>query len=151
MDARTAAKYGGRPPPEAILVTGQVGAVLLPISLFWLAFTTYRKVHWIVPIVASIPFGMGMMLTFTSTLGYLVTIYRPIAASALASNNFVRYLFAAGFPLFAPSMYNQLGTVGATALFAGLTTILAPLPFILHRIGARLRQNSRFSGKEGTH
>ena len=99
------------------------------VGLFWLAFTTYPHVHWIVPIIASIPFGTGMLFAFTSTFTYLVTAYRPIAASAMASNSALRSLFAAVFPLFAPAIYNRLGTVGATALLAGLTTLMAPLPW----------------------
>ena len=107
---------------------GQVGGVLIPISLFWLAFTTYRSVHWIVPIIASAPLGMGICYAFTSTFTYLVTAYRPIAASVLASNSFFRSCFACVFPLFTTAMYNTLGTVGATALLAGLATLFAPLP-----------------------
>ncbi|KAN0128298.1 hypothetical protein V8E53_013882 [Lactarius tabidus] len=34
---------------------GQVGVVLAAIGLFWLAFTTYRGVHWIVPILTTFP------------------------------------------------------------------------------------------------
>lgn len=136
---------------------GQVGGVLVPIGLFWLAFTTYASVPWIVPIIASIPyvtllsypflippsfffflqetnsprlrrFGAGMYFVFTSTFTYLVTAYRPIAASAMASNSALRSTFAAAFPLFAGAMYGRLGTVGATALLAGLTAVMAPLP-----------------------
>lgn len=62
---------------------------------------------------------------------YMIIAYRPIAASALASNSFMRSTFAAVFPLFAPAMYNRLGTVGATALLAGLTTLMLPLPYVL--------------------
>ena len=64
----------------------------------------------------------------TATFTYLVTAYRPIAASAMAANSALRSTFAAGFPLFALQMYHQLGTVGATALLAGLTAIMSPLP-----------------------
>jgi hypothetical protein len=46
----------------------------------------------------------------------------------MASNSFVRSCFAAGFPLFAGAMYKTLGTVGATALLAGLCAVMAPLP-----------------------
>lgn len=98
------------------------------LGLFWLAFTTYPQVHWIAPIIASVPFGSGIYFVFTSTFTYLVTAYRPIAASAMASNSALRSAFAAAFPLFAGAMYDRLGTVGATALLAGLTTIMAPLP-----------------------
>lgn len=143
--ARESAKYNGDPPPEMRLIMGQVGAILVPLGLFWLAFTTYPQVHWIAPVIASVPFGAGVYFVFTSTFTYLVTAYRPIAASAMASNSALRSAFAAAFPLFAGAMYNRLGTVGATALLAGLTTIMAPLPFVFYRIGARLRKNSRFA------
>ncbi|KAG9310763.1 major facilitator superfamily domain-containing protein [Chiua virens] len=143
--ARESLKHDGNPPPEVRLIMGQVGAVLVPVGLFWLAFTTYPQVHWIAPIIASVPFGAGIYFVFTSTFTYLVTAYRPIAASAMAANSALRSTFAAVFPLFASAMYDRLGTVGATALLAGLTTIMAPLPFIFYRIGARLRSKSKFA------
>lgn len=107
------------------------GAVLIPISLFWLAFTTYPRVHWAVPIVASIPFGTGTLFCFSCIFAYLVTAYRPIAASAMSANTFVRTSSAAAFPLFAEQMYHRLGTVGATALLAALTTLAAPIPCVI--------------------
>ncbi|KAJ7680960.1 major facilitator superfamily domain-containing protein [Mycena polygramma] len=145
LSARAAAKHGGKPPPETLLIMGQAGGVLVPLSLYWFAFTTYPHVHWIVPIIASIPFGAGIFFVFTATFTYLVTAYRPIAASAMAANSFLRSAFAAAFPLFAGAMYEKLGTVGATALLAGLTTLMAPLPFIFYRIGPQLRSRSRFA------
>ena len=118
----------GDPPPEFRLVMGQAGAVLVSVSLFWLAFTTYSHVHWIAPIIASVPFGTGTYFVFTSSFTYLVVAYRPIAASAMASNSVMRASFAAAFPLFATQMYHTLGTVGATLVLASVATIMAPLP-----------------------
>ncbi|KAI0344703.1 MFS transporter [Trametopsis cervina] len=138
-------KHNGRLPPEVRLIPGQFGAVLMPVGLFWLAFTTYPHVHWIVPILASVPFGMGILMSFAAIFTFTVTAYRPIAASAMAANTFVRTASAAAFPLFAGQMYDRLGTVGATALLAGLMTLFAPLPFIFYRIGARLRAKSKFT------
>lgn len=97
-------------------------------ALFWLAFTTYPHVNFIAPIIASIPFGAGVLFAFTSTFTYLVTAYRPIAASAMAGNASLRSILAASFPLFAGQMYGRLGTVGATCLLAGITTVMAPVP-----------------------
>ena len=114
--------------PESRLITGQVGGILIPVGLFGIAFTTYRSVHWIAPIIASIPFGMGFFYSFSSTFGYFATAYRPIAASVLASNGFVRSCFASSFPLFTSQMYDALGTVGATAFVGGLAALFAPLP-----------------------
>jgi hypothetical protein len=121
-------KKHGDPPPEFRLVMGKAGAVLVSVSLFWLAFTTYKDVHWIAPIIASVPFGTGTYFVFTSSFTYLVVAYRPIAASAMASNSAVRATFAAAFPLFAVQMYRTLGTVGATLLLASVATVLAPVP-----------------------
>ncbi|KAF9553357.1 MFS general substrate transporter [Agrocybe pediades] len=145
MYTRISAANKGTIPPESRLLMGEIGGVLTPLGLYWLAFTTYKSVHWIVPIIASVPFGTGTYFVFTSTFSYLVTAYRPIAASAMASNSALRSTFGAIFPLFAGAMYQRLGTVGATALLAGLMTLMAPLPFIFRRMGARLRAESRFA------
>lgn len=93
-----------------------------------MAFTTYPRAHWIGPIIGSGIFGAGMYYIYTGVFTYLVTAYRPIAASAMAANSALRSSFAAVFPLFAGQMYHRLGTVGATALLAGLTTLMSPLP-----------------------
>ncbi|KAF7322160.1 RNA polymerase II-associated protein [Mycena kentingensis (nom. inval.)] len=143
--ARIAAANGGKAPPEELLVMGMAGGVIVPIALYIFAFTTYPHVHWIAPEIASVPFGIGVFYSFTTTFTYLVVAYRPIAASAMAANSALRSTFAAAFPLFAKAMYDKLGTVGATALLAGLTTLIAPLPFIFYRIGAKLRAESRFA------
>ena len=128
FDRKITEKHDGRTPPETCLVMGMAGGVLAPIGLFWMAFTTYSAVPWILPIIASSLFGVAIYYIFTSTFTYLVTAYRPIAASALASNTAMRCAFAAVFPLFAVQTYERLSTAGATALLAGLMTLMAPLP-----------------------
>ncbi|EIW63416.1 MFS general substrate transporter [Trametes versicolor FP-101664 SS1] len=140
-----AEKHGGHPPPEVHLLIAQPGGIIAPIGLFVMAFTTYPRAHWIGPIIGSGIFGAGMYYIYTGVFTYLVTAYRPIAASAMAANSALRSSFAAVFPLFAGQMYHRLGTVGATALLAGLTTLMSPLPFIFYRTGGKLRANSRFA------
>lgn len=80
------------------LINGIIGGIMIPVGIFWLAFTTYRSVHWIVPILASTLFGGGILLVFTSSFTYLVVLYRPWAASVMAGNSFMRSCFAAGEP-----------------------------------------------------
>lgn len=41
-----------------------LGGPCYVISLFWLGWTSREDVHWIVPMLAGIPFGMGYMLIF---------------------------------------------------------------------------------------
>lgn len=57
---KAATKAGGLAPPEARLPPGMVGSVVLPIGLFWFAWTNYPSIHWIVSIIAGAPFGFGM-------------------------------------------------------------------------------------------
>lgn len=125
-------EHGREPPAEFRLLMGQVGGVLVPLALLWLALSTHSGVPWIVPVLASVPFGTGTYFIFTSSFTYIVVAYRPVAASAMACNTTMRTSFAAAFPLFAGQMYRALGTVGATLLLAGLTTATAPLPCVYH-------------------
>lgn len=41
-------------------------------------------------------------------------------------------------------MFNRLGTFGASALLAGLVTLLVPLPFVFYKYGGGIRERSKF-------
>ena len=56
---RLAEKRGGREEPEDQLPMVVVGAPLITGGLFWFGFTTGPEIHWIVPIMGSLVFGMG--------------------------------------------------------------------------------------------
>jgi len=86
--------------PEYRLPQVMVGSVFVPVGLFWFAFTTYSHIHWIVPIIGSGFFGMGVFFSFSGTWTFLVDAYPVYAASALAANSFARSTFGAIFPLF---------------------------------------------------
>jgi hypothetical protein len=93
---RLAASYpDGRAPPEAWLAPSLVGAVALPISLFWFAATNGNEMHWIVCLLAIAPFGMSEVLVFLSVNQYLIDAYGVYAASCLAANAIVRALTGA--------------------------------------------------------
>ncbi|SCO76952.1 related to multidrug resistant protein [Fusarium oxysporum] len=80
--------------PEFHLPSAITGAVLVPIGLFWFAWSIFPSVHWFVPIIGSAIFGMGLILLFTGIFTFLVDAYSKFAASALAANTFVRCIFA---------------------------------------------------------
>lgn len=71
---------GGQLAPEARLPLCCVGGVCLPVGLFWFAWTVQPSVHWIVPCLASIPFGAGMVLVFLSMMNYLIDAYLMVSA-----------------------------------------------------------------------
>lgn len=103
--ARLSEQYDGKAPPETRLPPSLIGSVLLPIGMFWFAWTNAPSVHWIVPIMAGAPFGFGMVLVFLSIMNYLIDSYVIYAASVLAANSVLRSLFGAIFPLFTTCMF----------------------------------------------
>lgn len=138
-------KGNGVAEPEFRLPVAMVGAVLLPIGMFWFAFTTYPSVHWIVPILGTVVFGIGISFIFTSVFTYTTHAYRPVAASAMAANSFCRSSWAASFPLFAKQMYDGMTPAGASAFLAGLNVLMIPVPFVFYKYGKKIRANSQFT------
>ncbi len=70
--ARVSAGRGGMAAPEARLPPALIGSVLLPIGLFWFAWTNGPELHWVVSIIGSAFFAAGLVLVFLSLMNYLV-------------------------------------------------------------------------------
>lgn len=105
--------------------------------------TCTPNIHWIVPIVAGIPFGAGNAAVFIYASNYLVHSYDIYAASALAGNAVLRSVMGATLPLAGPSMYRTLGPHWAGTLLGLLEVICIPIPFIFYRYGGKIRQKSK--------
>ncbi|MCJ1438100.1 MFS siderochrome iron transporter 1 [Xylographa pallens] len=132
-------------PPEARLPPGIIGCVLLPVGLFWFAWTNGPSVHWIVSIIATVPFGMGMVLVFLSIMNYLIDAYTIYAASVLAASSVLRSLFGTVFPLFTVQMYDNLGIHWASTIPAFLALMCVPFPFLFYKYGATIRKKCKYS------
>ncbi|KAI2639053.1 major facilitator superfamily transporter [Hypomontagnella submonticulosa] len=131
--------------PEHRLPSAVIGAVIVPIGLFLFAWTSYPTIHWIVPIIGSLLFGIGNILVFIGIWTFLVDAYPEYAASALAANSFVRCLFGAIFPLFGYQMYEKLGFQWASSLMAFLTLVMMPFPYLFFKYGKSIRSRSRYA------
>lgn len=57
-------KHHGSPPPEIRLIPAMIGSGLMPVGLFWFAWTARADIHFIVPCIAGVPFGAGLVLVF---------------------------------------------------------------------------------------
>lgn len=132
-------------PPEAKLLPGKVGAVALPVGLFWLAWTARSSVHWMAPTAAGVPFGFGLVLVFMTVLFYFSMSFPPASvASAFAANNLLRYILASVFPLFTVQMYERLHIDWATTLFAFIALAMVPVLFVFEKYGPKLRAKSKY-------
>lgn len=101
---------------------------------------------WIVPIIASALFGLGIYIIILGILNYVVDSYQTYSASALAGVIFIRNIVGGGFPMlveqsdssfrlgcadaygrFATYMYERLGLEWASSLLAFLSILLIPV------------------------
>ncbi|KIH92917.1 hypothetical protein SPBR_02514 [Sporothrix brasiliensis 5110] len=144
---KVAASPDGMAPPEARLPAGAIGSILLPIGLFWFAWTNAAPVHWVVPIVGSGFFAAGIVLVFLSLINYLIDSYVIFAASVLAASTVIRSLFGAAFPLFTTYMYKNLGVHWASSIPAFLALACVPFPFLFLRYGKAIRMRCKYAAE----
>ncbi|KAF8247065.1 MFS general substrate transporter [Wilcoxina mikolae CBS 423.85] len=138
-------RHNGSPPPEVRMIPAMIGSALMPLGLFWFAWTAKKEIHWIVPILAGAPFGAGLVLVFLSAVMYILEVYTPlVAASAFASLGLLRYVLAMAFPLFTVRMFNDLGIAWATSVFGFVALAMMPIPWVFQKWGPQIRSMSRF-------
>lgn len=159
----------GRPPPEARLIPAMVGAVSLPIGLFWFAWTNFPHIHWIVCEIGTVLFGFSHVSIFLSVVNYLVDGYTIYAASVLAGNAVIRALFGAALyayslfvpghgycrkltrhlysPLFTTPMYERLGIHWASSTSAFLALACLPFPWIFYKYGPAIRKHCKYASE----
>lgn len=137
----------GEPRPEARLPHLMLLSWLIPIGLFWFAWTSAPSIHWASCIVAGVPFGIGFVALFLGITSYLIDCYGRYSASALAANAILRSLFGASFPLFSHRMYETLGSAWATSILGFFAVAMAPLPYVFYKFGPNLRRRSKFHQK----
>jgi MFS family permease len=144
---KVADKHNGYAPPEARLSTAIIGGILIPIGLFWFAWTNTPTLPWAASMAAGIPFGAGMVLVFLSIMNYLIDAYTIFAASVLAANAVMRSCFGAAFPLFTTQMYKNLGIHWASSIPAFLALACVPFPFLFVKYGAAIRARCKFAAE----
>jgi hypothetical protein len=132
----------GRPPPEAMVSIVCIAALCVPVGELIFAWTCTPNVHWIVPILAGVPFGAGNCAVFIYSSNYLVHSYGIYAASALAGNAVLRSLMGGALPLAGPKLYETLGPHWAGTLLALIEFAMVPIPFVFYRYGHKIRMKS---------
>lgn len=130
----------GKFEPEMRLPTMIFFSCLLPISFFWYGWSADKDVHWIVPIIGMVPFGIGMMGVFMPVQTYAIDCYPAYAASANATLTATRSLVGALLPLAGPKMFQSLGLGWGNSLLGFLALAFVPVPIFFHRYGKSIRE-----------
>jgi len=126
--------------PEMRLPTCVFFGILVPISFFWYGWATDKHVHWVVPIIGLLPFGVGIMGIFGPIQTYLIDVFPTFAASAVAALTVLRCLFGALLPLAGPVMYERLGLGWGNSLLGFIAMALIPVPLLIYKFGGRVRK-----------
>ncbi|KAI0362712.1 MFS general substrate transporter [Trametes cingulata] len=138
-------RHGGKTIPEARLYLPMLGGILLPVSLFWFGWTSAPPIHWILPVLAGVPFGFSCAVIMQGLVQYLMDAYSIYCSSAIASTVVARSLVACLFPLISPALYGHLGDAWACSVFAFLALACTPVPFLLYRYGSWVRSRSKYA------
>lgn len=92
----TVGRAAGLPEPEERLVLVMAGGILIPIAMFYQAWTTDASLPPWPALSAGVLFGAGILSVFISSYQFIMDVYGTGSASALASLTFVRYLASGG-------------------------------------------------------
>ena len=132
---------GDSPKPEGRLRPMVWVMPAVPIGIFWYGWTAEKQAHWIVPIIGTFFFGLGLLWVLMPTQLYMVDAFGPeAAASALAANVILRLLFSAFIPLAGPSLYAHLGLGWGNSVLGFIGVAFLPVPLVLYRYGGWLQE-----------
>ncbi|KAL1616866.1 hypothetical protein SLS56_011234 [Neofusicoccum ribis] len=145
--ARKAPHSAAKSPEEAYIFHILLVSVSRPIKMLFtepiVIFSTMADIHWIVPMLAGLPFGAAYIVIFIAFFNYLTDAYKTHSASAMAAASCGRSLTGALLVLAADSMYQHLGPSWATTIPALASLAMVPIPFVFIRYGDSIRGRSR--------
>jgi hypothetical protein len=126
------------------LPIGCIGGPLILIAMFWIGWTARPDIHWAVPALAGVWFGMGFLLIFMSLLNYIVDAYTVYAASGMAATSSARAVFGVVLPYATQPMYDALGVPWACSLLGFLMLAMCFIAPLFWAYGHKLRARSPF-------
>ncbi|KAG2159177.1 major facilitator superfamily domain-containing protein [Suillus bovinus] len=132
---------------EARLYMACVAAIVLPASMFIYAWTASPNIPWIVPLIALTTFMSGVFVIFQVSFLYLADCYGPYTSSAQAGQSLSRNFMALVFPLFTQQMFAGMTYKWGLTLWAFLSVLMAPTPWVLLFFGSKIRSHSKVSRK----
>ncbi|OQO14157.1 hypothetical protein B0A48_01033 [Cryoendolithus antarcticus] len=130
----------GKSKPEYRLPLANIGAVFIPISLFWFAWTVQLHTHWTASIASTFFYGIGQVMIMNTCQNYYIDSFEKYAASAIAAGAVFRSILGGVVPLFAPALFDKLGYGWGISVFAFLSLAISPAPLVFFYYGQRIRE-----------
>ncbi|KAF2091218.1 MFS general substrate transporter [Saccharata proteae CBS 121410] len=140
---------GDRLPPEFRLWFSMLGgSFAIPVSLFWMGWTSDSDISIWSPLAASVLFGYGILTVFISSYQYIIDSYEIFSASALASVTLIRYVAAGGMVVVGIPFYQNMGVHYTLTILGCISALMVPVPYIFFKYGKRIRAHSKFAPKK---
>ena len=133
----------GQGKPEYRLPLASIGAVFLPLSLFWFGWAVEYKLKWLNPMAATLFFGGCQVSIFKPVQNYYIDSFENAAASALAAGSFLRSVVGGIVPLFVPALFDAVGYGWGMSVFGFVSVMLMPAPLLFFKYGWWLREKFR--------
>jgi multidrug resistance protein len=108
-----------------------LAGTLYPGALIWYGWTAEKGLHWIIPSIANLFFGVGSMLVFGVVTTMLTEFMPKRSSSGVAINNFVRNIFSCVGGVVAQPLIGAMGNgwlftmLGLVAWVTGNLAVLA--------------------------
>jgi hypothetical protein len=125
-------KHNNEAKPEYRLPLANIGSLLIPISLFWFAWTVEFRVHWIISIASTFFYGIGQVAIFNTVQNYYIDSFEKYAASAIAAGALFRSVIGGVVPLLTPVLLENLGVGWGMSVFVFVSVLLAPNPLLFY-------------------
>jgi multidrug resistance protein len=137
---RLAAQRNEKARPEFRLPLANIGALFIPVSLFWFAWTVEKHAHWFASVSAIFFYGIGQVMILNCTQNYYIDSFEKYAASAIAAGTVFRSLVGGVVPLLAPALFEKLGYGWGISIFGFVGLVLAPAPILFFIYGEKIRE-----------
>ncbi|PLB55493.1 MFS general substrate transporter [Aspergillus steynii IBT 23096] len=121
------------------------GAPAVPISLFWMGWTSNPSISIWSPLVASVLFGFGITTIFIVAYMYLIDSYGIYSASALGFLVFTRYAVAGGVTVAGGPIYRAIGVHYTLTILGSISGVMTLVPYLLYVYGPRIRKRSKYA------
>lgn len=139
-------KHGrSRLDPEISLFLAMLGGPMIPVAVFWMAWTIRPSISPLSPLAASTLFGYGAICVLISMNQYVTDSFERHVASAQASVTVTRYISAGCMCEVAIEIYRTLGPGWTLSILGFLSAVMVPVPFLIYRYGRRLRRHSSYA------
>ena len=132
-------KNNGKAKPEYRLPLANIGSVVIPVGLFWFAWSVEERLHWAVAIAATFIYGIGQVVILNTTQNYYIDSFEEYAASAIAGGSVFRSVMGGIVPLFSLPLFDKLGYGWGISVFGFASLVVAPAPLFFYFYGERIR------------